>query len=94
MNSAREPKSPLARLFFPRQVPVPIVQPATPDLTPIESNMRKMESILEDIKDLPVKKLKDEMKELQDRQARIESLLLTLTRGMRNETSTSSSGTR
>jgi hypothetical protein len=49
-----------------------------------------MEALLEDMRNLPVQRLKDEMKELQDRQARIENLLLMLTRGMRNEVGTSS----
>jgi hypothetical protein len=33
-----------------------------------------------------LRKIRDELKEVQDRQARIENLLLVLTRGMRNET--------
>ncbi|KAH6913281.1 hypothetical protein BKA70DRAFT_1369915 [Coprinopsis sp. MPI-PUGE-AT-0042] len=52
-----------------------------------DASVKRVEAILEDAKTLPVQKLKDEMKELQDRQARIENLLLMLTRGMRNETS-------
>jgi hypothetical protein len=66
--------------------------------------MRQIATLLENVKELPVQRLKDEMKELQvgfpadcpstiilfywfkqDRQARIENLLLLLTRGMRNE---------
>jgi len=71
-------RSPLARLF-------------TSDISPRagvrlekvgETNVRKIETLLEDIKDLPIHRLKDEMKELQDQQARIEGLLLTLTRSM------------
>ncbi|KAF8896600.1 receptor-activated Ca2+-permeable cation channel [Infundibulicybe gibba] len=72
-------RSPLARLFAQRPVldhlPVPNV----------ENSMKKIESLMEDVCKLPVHKLKDEMKELQDRQARIENLLLVLTRGMRND---------
>jgi hypothetical protein len=66
-SAIKEPMSPLVRLFSPRQVPVPVpvVSPATPDLAPLEAGMRKMETMLEEIKGLPVKKLKDEMKELQ-----------------------------
>jgi len=48
-----------------------------------EASLRRVEALLEDVKDLPVNRLKDEMKELQDRQARIENLLLTLTRSIR-----------
>ncbi|OBZ72477.1 hypothetical protein A0H81_07646 [Grifola frondosa] len=51
-----------------------------------EAGMRKVEALLEDVRALPVHRLRDEMKELQDRQARIENLLLMLTRGMRNDT--------
>jgi len=49
------------------------------------ANLKKVETLLEDIKHLPVNKFTEEMRELQDRQARIENLLLTLTRGMRND---------
>ncbi|TFK40031.1 receptor-activated Ca2+-permeable cation channel [Crucibulum laeve] len=79
LSSAR---SPLARLFNPRF-------PSTnePPHTAIAENVKKIEALLEDVKELPVQRLKEEMKELQDRQARIENLLLMLTRGMRNETS-------
>ncbi|KAL0954798.1 hypothetical protein HGRIS_003745 [Hohenbuehelia grisea] len=69
-------RSPLAKLFGAR----PQVEPVA------ESSVRRVEALLEDVRDLPVHKLKDEMKELQERQARIENLLLMLTRGMRNET--------
>ncbi|EPT01375.1 hypothetical protein FOMPIDRAFT_133127 [Fomitopsis schrenkii] len=51
----------------------------------MDAGVRKLEAMIEDVRSLPVNKLKDEMKELQDRQARIENLLLMLTRGMRNE---------
>ncbi|PPQ91007.1 hypothetical protein CVT25_013932 [Psilocybe cyanescens] len=54
-----------------------------------EASVRNIEALLETVGQLPVHKLKEEMKELQDRQARIENLLLMLTRGMRNEASTS-----
>ncbi|KZO94176.1 hypothetical protein CALVIDRAFT_528947 [Calocera viscosa TUFC12733] len=46
---------------------------------------RRVERAVETLKALPVAKLTDEVKELQERQARIESLLLSLTRGMRGE---------
>jgi len=49
------------------------------------SDLKKVETLLEDIKRLPVNKFTEEMRELQDRQARIENLLLTLTRGMRHD---------
>jgi len=64
-------------------------------------NMKKVETLLTEVKSLPVNKLKDEMKEIQvrthpsicelglypfqERQNRIESLLLMLTRAMRND---------
>ncbi|KAJ8521110.1 hypothetical protein ONZ45_g2146 [Pleurotus djamor] len=71
-------RSPLARLFAPR-----LRDNAAPAVA--DATVKKMESLVENIRDLPVNKLKDEMKELQDRQARIENLLLMLTRGMRND---------
>lgn len=71
-------RSPLAKLFAPRSISSPVEG---------GDGVRKIEVLLEEIRDLPVTRLKDEMKELQDRQARIENLLLVLTRGMRNETS-------
>ncbi|KAJ7931371.1 receptor-activated Ca2+-permeable cation channel [Mycena leptocephala] len=57
---------------------------------PVESSLRRVETILDDLRDLPVHRLKDEMRELQERQARIEQLLLTLTRGMRSSDTGSS----
>ncbi|KAH7884627.1 hypothetical protein F5I97DRAFT_2038545 [Phlebopus sp. FC_14] len=51
-----------------------------------DGNIQRVQALLEECREIPVHRLKDEMKELQDRQARIENLLLTLTRGMRNET--------
>ncbi|KAH9481574.1 hypothetical protein JR316_0006101 [Psilocybe cubensis] len=54
-----------------------------------EASVKHIEALLETVGKLPVYKLKEEMKELQDRQARIENLLLMLTRGMRNEASLS-----
>lgn len=90
--------------------------PAAPGHAHNDAGFRRIEGLLEDIKDLPVRRLKDEMKELQvpyytaacchpwitdevhvllqERQARIETLLLTLTRGMRNETTTHSGVSR
>ncbi|PFH52912.1 hypothetical protein AMATHDRAFT_138783 [Amanita thiersii Skay4041] len=69
--------SPLTRLFTNR----------TPLETQVpEANLKKIENLLDEVRDLPVQRLKDEMKELQERQARIENLLLVLTRGMRNDT--------
>ncbi|KDQ24626.1 hypothetical protein PLEOSDRAFT_52386 [Pleurotus ostreatus PC15] len=72
-------RSPLARLFAPK------IHTDSSTAVHIEATLKKMESVVEDMRGLPVQKLKDEMKELQDRQARIENLLLMLTRGMRNE---------
>ncbi|EJF64813.1 hypothetical protein BD309DRAFT_962257 [Dichomitus squalens] len=73
------PRSPLGALFSSRRERV--VSTAG-----VEAGVKKMEALVEDIKRMPVNKLKEEMKELQDRQARIENLLLMLTRGMRNDT--------
>ncbi|KAF9007612.1 receptor-activated Ca2+-permeable cation channel [Cyathus striatus] len=73
-------RSPLSRLFNPRQRAES--QPAS---AAAEASVKKIEALLEDVRDLPMHTLKEEMKELQDRQARIENLLMMLTRGMRNE---------
>ncbi|KIY44041.1 hypothetical protein FISHEDRAFT_77952 [Fistulina hepatica ATCC 64428] len=69
--------SPLARLFG---VKTPEAPPAV-----AESSIRKVKEMLEEVRDLPFHKLREELKELQDRQARIESLLMVLTKDMRNE---------
>lgn len=45
--------------------------------------LKRMEGMLEDIKDRHGDKVREELKDLQERQARIESLLLTLTRSAR-----------
>lgn len=46
--------------------------------------MRKLEDILGSVKALPLKKMESELKDVRERQERIEALLLTLTRGMRS----------
>jgi hypothetical protein len=56
-------------------------------LDKVEEGVRRVQELLEDVRELPVARLKEEMRELQERQTRIEGLLLMLTRGMRNETS-------
>ncbi|KIY63536.1 hypothetical protein CYLTODRAFT_426026 [Cylindrobasidium torrendii FP15055 ss-10] len=70
-------RSPLGRLW----ARLPSANDAKADAT-----LRKVETILDELKGAPVNQLREEMKELQERQARIENLLLMLTRGMRNET--------
>jgi len=83
--SARSANSPIEmlsggglKLFEPRSQ----AEPSDPG---IEASLKRLEALVGDVRSLPVQRLKDEMKELQDRQARIENLLLMLTRGMRNE---------
>lgn len=82
--------TPLTRFFSQRfNHPSSASAEMLPDVTNmdrLDSSIKRIEGLLEDCRELPVRKLKDEMKELQDRQARIENILLTLTRGMRNET--------
>ncbi|KAK2463448.1 hypothetical protein APHAL10511_004534 [Amanita phalloides] len=73
--------SPLTR-FFTGKLPADAQIP--------EGTLKRVEALLDDVSKLPVQRLNDEIKELQGRQARIENLLLTLTRGMRNDTPTSS----
>lgn len=93
-------QSPLSRFFRSRMLSTPgIIQSAASSESAVsaaqvatraamntETSVRQIEALLEAVSELPVHKLKEEMKELQDRQARIENLLLMLTRGMRNET--------
>ena len=90
------PLSPLARLFSNRlsesgATPSPV---DAQKLNRVEEGVRRVQELLEDVRELPVSKLKDEMRELQERQARIESLLLMLTRGMRNEAGSASAPSR
>jgi hypothetical protein len=84
------PLSPLARLFSTRRSEAEAVGAGlspvdTQKLDKVEEGVRRVQELLEDVRELPVSKLKEEMRELQDRQARIEGLLLMLTRGMRHE---------
>ncbi|KAJ7475729.1 receptor-activated Ca2+-permeable cation channel [Mycena latifolia] len=75
-------RSPLAKFFAQ-------VDPPPPASGHVEASVRRMETVLDEMRDLPVHRLKDEMRELQERQARIEQLLLTLTRGMRTSDTSS-----
>jgi len=90
------PRSPLSRLFANRlseahtgSSPVDAHK-----LDKVEEGVRRVQELLEDVRELPVSKLKEEMRELQERQARIEGLLLMLTRGMRNEAASGSGPSR
>lgn len=56
-----------------------------------ENGLQQLQSLLEECRELPVARLKDEIKDLQERQVRIENLLLTLTRGIWNDTATTHS---
>ncbi|KAK7032991.1 hypothetical protein R3P38DRAFT_778928 [Favolaschia claudopus] len=75
-------RSPLARLFAYNDPPPPAAGPSGQGQ--IEGSIRRVEAIVDDLRAMPVHKLKEEMREVQERQARIEQLLLTLTRGMRS----------
>ncbi|KAF9810730.1 hypothetical protein IEO21_06822 [Rhodonia placenta] len=68
------PHSPLSRLYSGRN------NASATQLDRVNSAAARVEALLEDVRGLPVNRLKEEMKELQDRQARIENLLLMLTR--------------
>ncbi|TFK21168.1 receptor-activated Ca2+-permeable cation channel [Coprinopsis marcescibilis] len=90
ITTATTDRSPLARLYNGSRFPSAGVagggmRSAISTHHQTEVSMKRLEQLFEDAKELPVQKLKEEMKELQDRQARIENLLLMLTRGMRNE---------
>ncbi|KAF8591195.1 hypothetical protein K439DRAFT_1650959 [Ramaria rubella] len=84
-----EPPSPLARIYARRPLSVPDVYEtglvSNESVEEMLTSMRKVERVVERFNDSSVGQLKAEMKELQERQARIESLLLTLTRGMRGD---------
>jgi hypothetical protein len=98
MTTPTSAQSPLARLFGSRFPSANAELPGTPSTETAaaqasfqasantEASVKHIATLLEAVGQLPVHKLKEEMKELQDRQARIENLLLMLTRGMRNET--------
>ncbi|KAF8632212.1 hypothetical protein AX15_001972 [Amanita polypyramis BW_CC] len=71
-------QSPLAKLF---------TKGSSAEAQSSDTSWRRL---LDEVRALPVRRLKEEMRELQERQARIENLLLVLTRGMRNDASSSS----
>ncbi|KAJ6544785.1 receptor-activated Ca2+-permeable cation channel [Mycena vulgaris] len=75
-------RSPLAKFFA-------HVDPPAPSSGNVEASVRRVETMLDEMRELPVHRLKDEMRELQERQARIEQLLLTLTRGIRSSDTSS-----
>jgi hypothetical protein len=85
--AATETRTPLSRLFGARWPDADKGQsPVDPQkLDKVEEGVRRVQELLEDVRELPVSRLKEEMRELQERQTRIEGLLLMLTRGMRNE---------
>jgi hypothetical protein len=86
-GAVAEARTPLSRLFGARwpdadkgQSPVDAQK-----LDKVEEGVRRVQELLEDVRELPAARLNEEMRELQERQARIEGLLLMLTRGMRNQ---------
>lgn len=109
--------SPLARIYNRRPLSVPDLQEGAvavgETVEDILSSIRKVEHMMEGMNELPVGRLRGEIKDLQvslsssrslgspwlicirrqDRQVRIETLLMTLTRGMRGDTNISRSAT-
>jgi hypothetical protein len=85
--AAVETRTPLSRLFGARRSHADKGEsPVDPQkLDKVEEGVRRVQELLEDVRELPVARLREEMRELQERQMRIEGLLLMLTRGMRNE---------
>ncbi|KDN50719.1 hypothetical protein RSAG8_01217, partial [Rhizoctonia solani AG-8 WAC10335] len=80
-----QPNSPLARLFGSVRQRAVSAQGDALDMKKIGEAMESLK-----VAAIPSDKLRQEIKELSERQARIETLLLTLTRGMRGEGSGSS----
>ena len=74
----------LARLFGSIRRPVVVAPNAAQSEDEI---IRRLEQIIENWKDLPASKLRDELKETQERLTRVESLLVSLTRSMHNDRS-------
>jgi hypothetical protein len=85
-------RSPLTRLYANRLLEADAGPSPVEKLDKVEEGVRRVQELLEDVREMPVSKLEGEMRELQERQARIEGLLLMLTRGMRNEAGTSATG--
>ncbi|KAI0312291.1 hypothetical protein OF83DRAFT_1166026 [Amylostereum chailletii] len=85
-SGAHAPRSPLSRLFSGRLEAGNGSGGGGGESARLEAGIRRVQEVLEDVRDLPVNRLKEEMKELQERQARIEGLLMVLTRGMRHDT--------
>ncbi|KAF5391395.1 hypothetical protein D9757_001990 [Collybiopsis confluens] len=77
--SSGQNRSPLAKLF----VKTPPENSVIAAATSIEASVKRVETLMDELKGLPIQRVRTEIKELQDRQARIENLLLALTRGMR-----------
>jgi len=88
------PRSPLSRLFGNRLSEADAGPSPVEKLDRVEEGVRRVQELLEDVRELPVSKLDNEMRELQERQARIEGLLLMLTRGMRNEAGSAAAPSR
>jgi hypothetical protein len=88
------PRSPLSRLFANRLSGADAGPSPVDKLDKVEEGVRRVEELLEGVRELPVTKLDEEMRELQERQARIEGLLMMLTRGMRNETGSTTAPSR
>lgn len=88
------PRSPLSRLFGNRLSEADAGPSPVDKLDRVEEGVRRVQELLEDVRDLPVSKLDGEMRELQERQTRIENLLMMLTRGMRNEAGSAAAPSR
>ncbi|KAI9460358.1 hypothetical protein F5148DRAFT_983294 [Russula earlei] len=87
--------TPLSRLFGARRFEVDGQSPVNDQkLDKVDEGVRRIHTLLEEVREMPVSQLKDEMRELQERQTRIEGLLLMLTRGMRNEAGSAAAPSR
>lgn len=69
-------QSPLARLFG--RIPTAQAEPR------FEASVKRVEALLENVRHFPFQRFEDALKELQDRQTRIENSLLVITRNLQN----------
>ncbi|KAL4074947.1 hypothetical protein V8B97DRAFT_1948619 [Scleroderma yunnanense] len=81
-----ETTTPITRLFSKPTLPSLKVDSSGAAQLECEGGLRRLQSLVEECRELPVTRIRDEMKELQGRQARIEALLQKLIGSLENGT--------